>query len=101
MRGCLTAKAVEGAALPLQGIDNIHGSDCLPLGMLGVGDCIPNDILEEHLQNSTGLPVDQARDTLDTASASQTTNGRLGDALDVVPENLPVTLSASLSESLA
>ena len=34
----LTAKAVQGASLPLQGVDDIHGSDGLPLGMLSVGD---------------------------------------------------------------
>ncbi|KAG8268751.1 hypothetical protein J6590_019331 [Homalodisca vitripennis] len=43
---------------------------------------------------------DEARDTLDTAAASQTTDCGLGDALDVVTEHLPVTLGASLSQPL-
>ncbi len=43
----------------------------------------------------------KTRDTLDTTTASQTPDGGLGDALDVVPEHLPVTISASLAESLA
>ena len=46
---CLTAKAVKSAALPLQSIDHIHGGDGLPLGMLGVGDSITDDILQEDL----------------------------------------------------
>ncbi len=69
--------------------------------MLGVGDSVPDDILQENLEDSPGLLIDEARDKLDTAAASQTPDGRLGDALDVVPEHLPVTLGASLAESLA
>lgn len=41
------------------------------------------------------------RNTLDTATTSKTTDGRLGDALDVVAENLAVTLGASLAETFA
>ena len=97
----LASESVQGAALPLQSIDDIHGSDGLPFGVFGVGDGIPDDILKEDLENTTGLLVDEARDTLDTATARQTADGGLGDALDVVPEDLPVALGASLSESLA
>ena len=32
-------------------------------------------VLEEHFQNTTGLLIDKTRDTLDTATASKTTNG--------------------------
>ena len=97
----LTAEAVQGATLPLQGIDHIHGGDSLPLGVFGVGDGIPDDVLKEDLEDTTGLLVDEARDTLDTTTACQTADGGLGDALDVVTQNLAVTLGASLSESLA
>jgi hypothetical protein len=41
------------------------------------------------------------RDTLDTATASQTADGGLGDALDVVAQNLAVTLGAALAEALS
>ena len=41
------------------------------------------------------------RDTLDTATTSETTNSGLGDTLDVVTENLPVTLGTTLSETLS
>ena len=98
---CLTAEAVQGAALPLQSIDHIHGSDGLPLGVLGVGDSVTDDILEEHLEDTTGLLVDEARDTLDSTTTRQTPDGGLGDALDVVPQHLPVPLGTSLAESLA
>ena len=97
----LTSESVEGASLPLEGIDHIHGGDGLPLGVLGVGDGIPDDVLKEHLEDTTGLLVDEARDTLDSSTARQPPDGGLGDALDVVSQHLPVTLSASLSESLS
>ena len=100
-RWCLAAETVESAALSLEGVDNVHGSDGLSLGVLCVGDSITDDILKEHLQHSTGLFVDEPRDTLDSATAGQTTDSWLGDALDVVTKDLPVTLGASLSETFA
>ena len=56
----LSAKAVQGPALPLQSIDHIHSGDSLPLGMLCVGDSVPDDILEEHFQNTSSLLIDEA-----------------------------------------
>ena len=97
----LTTEPVEGTALSLEGVDDVHGSDCLPLGVLGVGDGITNDVLKEDLEHSTGLFVDETRDTLHTTSASKTTDGRLGDTLDVITKNLAMSLGASLSEPLA
>ena len=87
--------------MPLEGIDNIHGGDGLPLGVFGVGDSIPDDVLKEDLEDSTGLLIDESRDTLDSSTASQTPDGGLGDSLDVVSQHLTVTLGASLSESLS
>ena len=87
--------------MPLEGIDNIHGGDSLPLGVFGVGDSIPDDVLKEDLEDSTGLLIDETRNTLDSSTASQTPDGGLGDSLDVVSQHLTVTLGASLSESLA
>ena len=55
----LTSESVQGASLPLQSVDHIHGGDGLPLGVFGVGDGIPDDVLEENLKNSTGLLVDE------------------------------------------
>ena len=95
--GCLTAESVEGTSLSLESIDNVHGGDSLPLGVLGVGDCIPDDILKEDLEDSTGLLVDESRDTLDSTTTRQTPDGGLGDALDVISQHLTVTLGASLS----
>ena len=97
----LTSESVEGTSLTLEGIDDIHGGDSLPLGMLSVGDSITDNVLQEDLQDTSGLLVDEARDTLDTSTTSQTADGRLGDALDVITKNLAMTLGATLSESLS
>ena len=93
----LTAKSIQSAALSLQSVHHIHGCHCLSLGMLGVCHSITDHVLKEDFENTTSLLVDQARDSLDTATASKTTDGWLGDALDVVTEDLSVTLGASFS----
>ena len=98
---CLTAESVKGASLPLESIDNVHGCHSPSLGVLCVGDCVTDHVLQEHLENSAGLLVNEARDTLDSTTASQTADSGLGDALDVVTKNLPVTLGASLSEAFS
>ena len=97
----LSSESVEGTSLPLESIDNIHGGDSLPLGVFSVGDSVPDDILQENLENSTGLLIDEARDTLDSSTTSQPPDGRLGDALDVVSQHLPVPLGTALSQSLS
>ena len=48
----LASKAIQSASLPLEGIDNIHGRDGLPLGVFGVGDGIPDHVLKEHLEDN-------------------------------------------------
>ena len=98
---CLASESVQSTALSLQSIDHVHGGNSLPLGVFGVGDSVPDNVLEEHLEHSTGLLIDQARDTLDSTTTSQSPDGGLGDTLDVVSQHLTMTLGASLSESLA
>ena len=99
--GHLTAEAVQGAALALERVDDIHGGDGLAARVLGVGHGVTDDVLKEDLEDTAGLLVDQAGDALDAATAGQTADGRLGDALDVVAEHFAVTLGAALAQSLA
>ena len=75
---------------------DIKSGDGLAAGVLGVGDGVADDVLQEHLQDTSGLLVDEARDALDTTSASQAADRGLGDALDVVAEDLSVALCPSL-----
>jgi hypothetical protein len=42
--------------------------------------------LEEDLEYTTSLFVNQTRDTLDSSTTSETTDRRLGDTLDVVTQ---------------
>ena len=88
-------------SLPLEGINNIHGGDSLPLGMFSVGYSIPDSILQEHLENTSCLLIDKSGDPLDTSPPGQPPNGRLGDPLDVVPQHLSMPLGTSLAQSLA
>ncbi|CAH3188748.1 unnamed protein product, partial [Porites evermanni] len=80
----------QGGVLPniQASVHHIHGGHSLAFGVLGVGNSITDHILKENFENTTSLFVDEARDSLDTATASKTTDSWLGDALDVVTKNL-------------
>jgi hypothetical protein len=97
----LTSETVKGLSLTLEGVDNVHGGDGLTTGVLSVGDRVTDDILEEDLEDTASLFVDQTGDTLDTTTAGETTDSGLGDTLDVIAKDLAVTLGASLSESFS
>ena len=97
----LSSESVQGASLAFQGVDDIHGSHGLPLGMLGVCDGIPDHVFQENFEYSSCLLVDESRDTFDSTTASQTTDSGLGDTLDVITQDFAVTLSASLSKTFS
>jgi len=97
----LSAEAVQRAALALERVDHVHGGHGLAARVLGVGHGVTDHVLEEDLEHAASLLVDEARDALDAATASQAADGRLGDALDVVTQNLAVTLGAAFAQTLA
>ena len=97
----LAAETVQSTSLAFESVDHVHGGHCLSLGMLGVRHSITDNVFQEYFQNTTGFFVDEARDTLDTATASKTTDSWLGYALDVVTKDLSVTLSTSFSETFS
>jgi hypothetical protein len=114
----LDTETVESAAAALERIDDIEGSDGFPLCMLCIGyrvadhlkinrlgtrmtDRVATYTLEEVFQYSTSFLVDETRDTLDTTTTSEAANCRLGDALNVVPQDFTMTLGTSLSETFA
>jgi hypothetical protein len=47
--------------------------------VLSVGDGIPDNVLKEDLEDTTGFFVDETRDTLYTAATSETTDSGLRD----------------------
>ena len=87
--------------MTLQSVDDVHGGDGLSLGVLGVGDGISDDVLKEDLEDTAGLLVDEAGDTLDSTTTRKTADGGLGDTLDVITQHFAMTLGASLSEALS
>ena len=97
----LSTESVEGSSLAFQGVDDIECGDGLSLGMLGVGDGITDDVFQENLEDTSGLFIDEARDTLDTTSSSKTTDSGLGDTLDVITKNFAMPLGTPLSQSLS
>lgn len=97
----LTSETIEGASLSLEGIDDIHGGNGLSLGVLGVCDCITNHIFEKDFQDSTGFFIDVSRNTLDSSSASESSDGRLGDSMDIISQNLSVAFSSRFSKSFS
>ena len=60
----LSTETVQSAALSLESVDDIERGDCLPLGVLCVGDRVTDDTFEEGLEDTTGLFVDHLIDVL-------------------------------------
>ena len=92
---------VERTALALQRVNHVERRDRLALGVFRVGNRVADDALEEQLEHAARLVVDQARDTLHTATARQAADGRLRNALDVVAQDLAVALGAALTKTLS
>ena len=53
--GNLSPKTVQGLALALESIDDIHCSNSLAASMLRVGDRITDHILQEDLEHTTSF----------------------------------------------
>ncbi|VCW48799.1 unnamed protein product [Gulo gulo] len=97
-RDCSASEAVQGAALAFQCIHHVHGGDRLAFGVLRVSHRIADHVLQKDFQDSPGLLIDEPRNALDTTSAGEPADGGLRDALDVIPEDFPVPLSASFPQ---
>lgn len=97
------AEAVESASLSLKSVDDVESSDGLSLGVFSVHNRVSDDVLEEALEDGTGLFVDVRADSLDTTTASKSADSRLGDAEDGLTESTSVfvSLSAGLATALS
>ena len=89
--------------MSLKSVDDIEGGDGLSLGVLGVGNGVSDDVLEEVSEDNSGLVIDEGADSLDTTSSGESSDGWLGDTEDGVldglgGESLGSSLSADLSE---
>ena len=79
---------------------NVHGSNCLSLGMLYVRHSIMNDVLKEFFEDAASLLVDESRDMLHFTTTCKTIDSRFGDSLDVVTKNLVMTPGATIFKTL-
>ena len=61
--------------LALERVHDVHRRDGLAARFLTTGDRVADDVLEEHLEDTAGLLVDEARDALDPATASEAADG--------------------------
>ena len=87
--------------------------------MFSVSNRVTDDVFKKDLEDATGFFVDETGDTLYTTTTSETTNGGFGDTLtlvlserglqyvpknkstlNVVAENLAVTLCTTLAQAL-
>ena len=98
-----STETVEGSALSLEGIDDIEGGDGLSLGVLGVGNGVLDNVLEELSEDNSGLVIDEGADSLDTTSSGESSDSWLGDTEDGVldglgGESLGSTLSSDFTE---
>ena len=94
---CLGAEAVQGLAVALERVHDVEGRDGLAAGVLRVRHGILDNVLEERLQDTAGLLVHETGDALDAATAGQTADSGLRDALDVVAKDLAMALGAALA----
>ena len=77
------AESVEGPALSLEGVDDVHGGDGLPSCVLSVGDSISDDLFKERSEDGPCVVVDERGDSLDTTSSTESSDGWFGDTVNV------------------
>ena len=53
------SETVDGSALSLKSVDDIHGGDGLSSGVLGVGNSVSDNAFEEALKHLSGIVVDE------------------------------------------
>lgn len=97
----LAAEAVQSATLTFQSVYDVQSSDGLSFSVLGVSDSVTDHVFQEHFQDATSLFVDKTRDAFHSASTCQSSNGWFRDSLDIVTQDLAMTLRASLSKSFS
>jgi hypothetical protein len=95
----LYPKTIEELSLTLEGVDDVHGSNCLAFSVLGVYDSVTDEIFEERLEYIASFVVDETGDALDTATTSETADSRLGYAVNVITENLSMALGTGTTVS--
>ena len=87
--------------MTFKSVDDVQSSDSLSLSMFSISDSVSDDDFKENLQNTSSFLLDESRNTLDSTSTGQSTDGGFSNTLDVITKDLSVTLGASFSKSFA
>ena len=56
----LCTETVEGSSLSLEGIDDVHGSDGLSLGVFSVCGGVSDNSFQKALEDSSSIIVDES-----------------------------------------
>jgi hypothetical protein len=98
----LTSESVKSSSLTLECIYNVECCHCLAAGVLRVCYGVTHNVLQEDLENTTGLVIDETADSLNSSSSSQTTDCWLCNSLDVLTNSPSMPLFRShFAESFA
>lgn len=84
--------------MSLQSVNNVHSGNSLPLGVFSVSDGVSDDVVKETLKNVSDLLVNAERDSLDSSSSGESSDGRLGDTFN---DGSGVSLVGSLDWDLS
>lgn len=94
------AEALERAPVAFERLDDVERRDRLALRVLRLRDRVVHDVGDEHLDHAPGLFVDERGDALHAATARETADCGLRDALDCVAENTTMALRSALTKPL-
>lgn len=73
------AVAIDDSAVLLECIDDVHGGDCEALGVLSVGEAVPDHSLEKVVDVLAHSMVGGQRDALHSSPPGQSADGAVGD----------------------
>ena len=68
--------------MSLESIDDVHSSDGFSSGMLSVSHGISNDSFKEALEDLSAVVINEGRDSLDTSSSGESSDGGFGDTFN-------------------
>ena len=123
----LATESIKNFASSFESIDNVQSCNSFSFCMFGVGNSITNYIFEKYAKNTssfffmvqfhahrlTDLPtgkilnlawtktfINESRNSLDSTSSSQSTNGRFGNTMDTIPQRFSVSLRSPFTQTL-
>ena len=54
-----TSETIDGSALSLEGVNDVHSSDGFSAGVFSVGDGVSDNAFEESLEDLSGVVIDE------------------------------------------